>query len=54
MGRGVTAMVDFDFEEDDFQLCPVCGAYSPRQCEMREETEGECPWELMSDEEDAL
>jgi hypothetical protein len=32
-------------------LCPMCGAYSPRQCELRDETGGECPWELMSDDE---
>lgn len=26
-------------------LCPFCGAYSPRQCELEEETGGVCPWE---------
>lgn len=26
-------------------LCPFCGAYSPRQCELEEETGGACPWE---------
>lgn len=25
-------------------LCPWCGAYSPSQCELEEET-GVCPWE---------
>lgn len=34
-------------------LCPFCGAYSPRQCDLRDETGGECPWEeIMDDEEE--
>lgn len=41
-----------DIDEDEVPLCPVCGAYSPRQCEMRDEADGECPWEMMRDEED--
>jgi hypothetical protein len=36
---------------DTSGLCPLCGAYSPRQCEMRGENGGECPWE-MDDEDD--
>lgn len=30
-------------------LCPFCGAYSPRQCELEDETGGICPWEEMED-----
>jgi hypothetical protein len=34
-------------------LCPFCGAYSPRSCELEEETGGECPWlEIIEDEPD--
>lgn len=25
-------------------ICPFCGAYSPRSCELEEETGGACPW----------
>lgn len=35
----------------DQTLCPFCGAYSSRQCELEEETGGECPWELSRDDE---
>ncbi len=31
-------------------LCPICGAYSPRHCEMREELSGICPWEESEDD----
>lgn len=34
-------------------LCPFCGAYSPRQCELEDEMPGaSCPWEdqLFGDE----
>ena len=36
------------------ELCPFCGAYSPRQCEIEDEIGGaECPWEsLIADEPD--
>lgn len=34
-----------DDEDRDVELCPFCGAYSPRQCELEEETGGVCPWE---------
>lgn len=28
------------------ELCPYCGAYAPRSCELREEMTGDiCPWE---------
>ena len=33
-------------------LCPFCGAYSRRSCEMEEETGGICPWEETDDEEE--
>lgn len=29
---------------DHQPLCEFCGAYTPRQCELREEM-GVCPWE---------
>ena len=28
----------------DYTMCPVCGAYSRRSCEMEDEL-GVCPWE---------
>lgn len=30
-------------------LCPFCGAYSPRACELLEMTEGDCLWDLSGD-----
>ena len=30
---------------DTPRLCPFCGAYSRRACELEEETGGVCPWE---------
>ena len=30
-------------------LCPFCGAYSPRSCELLEEAGGECPWDLSGE-----
>lgn len=45
---------DLDVEGEDFTLCPVCGAYSSRSCEMLEEGGGECPWELMREEDEGL
>lgn len=35
-------------------LCPFCGAYSPRQCELEEETDGVCPWEESEPDPDDL
>ncbi len=35
-------------------LCPFCGAYSPRQCELLEETGGICPWEESEPDPDLL
>lgn len=31
------------------ELCPFCGAYSRRSCELEEETGGECLWEMDPD-----
>ena len=31
------------------ELCPFCGAYSRRSCELEDETGGECLWELDPD-----
>lgn len=33
-------------------LCPFCGAYSARACELLEVTGGTCPWEESRDEPD--
>ena len=41
-------------EDDRGTLCPVCGAYSVRQCEMLEETGGVCPWEESEPDPDYL
>lgn len=37
-------------------LCPFCGAYSTRSCELEDEENGvECPWlEVLEDENSAL
>ena len=32
-------------------MCQFCGAYSPRQCELREEA-GCCPWEEAAEGDD--
>ena len=34
----------------DEPLCPFCGAYSRRACELEEEM-GACPWEMSIDDE---
>ena len=34
-----------DYEHRGGKLCPWCGAYGPRSCEMREEMNDICPWE---------
>jgi hypothetical protein len=41
-----------DHERQGGSLCPFCGAYSTRQCELEEETDGVCPWEEMQEEPD--
>lgn len=33
-----------DYEASGGKICPFCGAYSTRSCELEEET-GSCPWE---------
>lgn len=35
------------------KLCPFCGAYGPRQCELEDETGGVCPWEEIEDDDSA-
>lgn len=35
-------------------LCPFCGAHSPKQCELEEETGGACPWEDSEPDPDIL
>lgn len=34
-------------------ICPFCGAYSPRSCELEEEM-GSCPWEDSEPDPDLL
>lgn len=36
---------------DDTTLCPFCGAYSRRSCELKEEME-RCPWSEAEEEPD--
>jgi len=35
-------------------VCPFCGAYSTRSCEMLDETNGVCPWEESQPDPDLL
>lgn len=35
-------------------LCPWCGAYSPKQCELAEELGNVCPWVDSGEYEDSL
>jgi hypothetical protein len=35
-----------DVRELEPELCPFCGAYSTRSCDLIEEA-GACPWEEM-------
>jgi len=43
-----------DYESRGGKLCPFCGAYSTNQCELEEETEGNCPWEMSEPDPDDL
>ncbi|WP_192246175.1 hypothetical protein [Mesorhizobium silamurunense] len=43
-----------DYESRGGTLCPFCGAYAPRSCELREETGGSCPWEESEPDPDAV
>jgi hypothetical protein len=43
-----------DHEARFGSLCPFCGAYSPRQCELEEESGGICPWEESGPDPDDL
>lgn len=42
-----------DHESRGGKLCPWCGAYSPRQCELEEEV-GSCPWQDSEPDPDYL
>jgi hypothetical protein len=42
-----------DDDRDD-QICPMCGAYSSRSCELLEESGGVCPWEESQPDADYL
>jgi hypothetical protein len=35
-------------------LCEFCGAYTPRNCELRDEMNGICPWEISESDPDIL
>ena len=41
-------------EERSATLCPFCGAYSTRQCELEDEMNGICPWEESEPDPDYL
>ncbi|AMX93759.1 hypothetical protein A4R28_11905 [Mesorhizobium ciceri] len=43
-----------DNESRGGKLCPWCGAYSPRQCDLEEETGGVCPWEESEPDPDDI
>lgn len=43
-----------DYEHRGGTLCPWCGAYSKRSCEMRDEMDGVCPWEESEPDPDDL
>lgn len=42
-----------DYESRGGKLCPFCGAYSPRQCELEDERRV-CPWEGSEPDPDYL
>ena len=42
------------YDDQDDQICPMCGAYSPRSCELLEESGGVCPWEESQPDPDYL
>ncbi|MBZ9984892.1 hypothetical protein LB521_27550 [Mesorhizobium sp. BR-1-1-8] len=41
-------------EDASGTLCPFCGAYSPKQCDLQEESGGVCPWEESEPDPDEL
>ncbi|MBZ9922733.1 hypothetical protein LB579_34325 [Mesorhizobium sp. BR1-1-7] len=45
---------DEDYEASGGTLCPFCGAYSPKQCDLVEESGGICPWEESEPDPDML
>lgn len=36
-------------QEPEEKMCPICGAYSKRSCELRDTNGGECPWDMMQE-----
>lgn len=36
---------------EPINLCPFCGAYATRSCELMEEA-GHCPWEMVDNMRD--
>ncbi len=41
-----------EYEASCGSICPFCGAYSRRSCELEEESGGVCPWEESQPEPD--
>ena len=39
-------------DESSSSICPFCGGYSAKSCELEEETGGVCPWEEAQEDED--
>jgi len=47
--RGYDAWKLASPDDDPDDVCPHCGAYDTRRCELLEET-GECPWEIEQED----
>lgn len=43
-----------DHEMNGGRVCEICGAYSPRSCEMKDEMDGICPLEECEPDVDYL
>lgn len=41
-------MGDDDLDDDESPICPYCGAYSARSCDL--EDPDFCPWEDLDDD----
>lgn len=41
-------MIEDEEPDEDVEICPFCGAYSPLQCELEDDA-GVCPWEAMGE-----
>jgi hypothetical protein len=48
--RGYDAWKLASPDDDPDDVCPHCGAYDTRRCELLEETGGECPWEIEQED----